>query len=234
MKRALDRAWRWAALGAVTAHLALTALYVTPENPLRAELLSVLTATIGRFFAQDWRLFAPNPADTGTSVLVSCLDAEETAEAVARADAGVPVSGGGPWFDLTTPLVEAHQRNRFSSYARVHRAQVTAARGVLALPVHLVPWQKACQQGDAASCDFVAAQLELAQGGARAYLGRVATSYCRAEHPSAAGVGVRVRQQGPVPWSRRATDAPPAPRDFDVLYAPMVAGVSAATAWSHP
>ena len=229
------RAWRWLAVGAVAAHLGLTALYVTPDNPLRAEFAPVLTASIGRFFSQDWRLFAPSPADTNLTVLVSCLNGPLAAAAGSAPDAGLDASEPGGWVDLTTPLVRAHQRSRLSAYERLNRAQQTAARIAASLPGQLLPWRKACDHGDQASCEWVEAETERHQRAAREYLARTAASYCRAAAPGAAAVGLRLRRQGPVPWSQRGgTRAPPAPTDVDLGVFPVPGELLAASAWSAP
>lgn len=212
------------ALAAVALHLGLTALYVTPDNPVRAQAGPLLGATIGRFFSQDWRLFAPTPADTHTAVLVAC-------EAAALQSAGSPPA---VWADLTTPLVRAHQRSRLSAYERLNRAQQTAARIAASLPTDLIPWRKACEHGDEVSCEWVNAETRRHQEAARQYLARTAASYCRAVAPDASTVAVRLRRFGPVAWSKRGTGPRPEPTDHDLGVFPISADLMASTAWSAP
>ncbi|CCQ94784.1 hypothetical protein CULT_2010004 [[Clostridium] ultunense Esp] len=61
------------------AHFALTLLFVLPQNPIK-NTFKLADYYIGRFFYQDWGLFAPDPIDMDISVLVRCIgeNAEET------------------------------------------------------------------------------------------------------------------------------------------------------------
>lgn len=233
MNHWVDRLFRVTTLGGIGVYLGLVALYVTPPNPVRAASAPLLDATIGRFFSQDWRLFAPHPADTDSSVLVSCLDEDETKEAVARADAGIALADPGPWFDVTSPLLEAHQRSRFSAYARLNRTLSGSARIAVSMPLALVPWRDACAHGDEASCRFVADQTIEAHRDAELALTRIATSYCRAASPQAVGVSVRVRQRTPVPWSKRESDDVGLTSDLEVVSAPIAEDVEPAELWER-
>ncbi|GEA81925.1 DUF5819 family protein [Cellulomonas uda] len=72
------------ALGLVAAvlgtHLAVTALYVAPPNPLKYALQRPVNAWIQPFFEQNWQLFAPDPVRTDSGVLVRATtrDGEDT------------------------------------------------------------------------------------------------------------------------------------------------------------
>jgi len=97
---------------AFLAYVANTVLYLTPPNPLKMQLLPVISAIQHPLFAQNWHLFAPNPIRRDFVLTVRC-----------RVGAAV-----GPWHDITAPLVAAHQRTRSSPWGRLLRVQQNAVR----------------------------------------------------------------------------------------------------------
>lgn len=51
-------------------HLAATVLFLTPSNPVRSAAQPELDGYMRPFFAQNWRLFAPNPLTNNEHLLV--------------------------------------------------------------------------------------------------------------------------------------------------------------------
>lgn len=96
-------------------HFILTMIYVYPDNPIKDTLQPLLDATIGRYFAQGWALFAPEPDNTDVVLLVRPLSSNEYS--VVRTK-GLPSDG---WYDLSSPLWTKLQNNRFSAYGRLSR-----------------------------------------------------------------------------------------------------------------
>lgn len=79
-------------------HFFLTFLYVLPTTPVEQILEPFIDATIGRFFNQNWDLFAPNPIDTDYALLVRPLTNNELKIVNVRA-----VPNGG-WYDVSSPI----------------------------------------------------------------------------------------------------------------------------------
>jgi hypothetical protein len=125
------------------AHFALTALYVSPTNPLKLRYNIFLGQTTGRFFQQNWSLFAPSPVTSNQRMLVRCLSLKE-----ATSDS-LPSDG---WYDITTPLITRHQQNRFSAYDRLNRTQANALRDYYTGGAVLLPWFDACRKGSRDAC----------------------------------------------------------------------------------
>lgn len=165
---------------------------------------------MGRFFPQNWRLFGPEPVAENLSVLASCIGRDDYAELQRREGAGVPDDWAGPWVDLTTPLIQAHQRSRFSAYDRLSRLLTSAARMGSGVPAEFASVSHACEHGDQLACESLTLQVENVRKASRRYIARVASSYCKQVDPSAAAVGVRVRKRPAQKWSKR-DEAPVVP-----------------------
>ena len=198
-RRWLGRGVRGVTLLYLAAHFALTFLYVMPVNPVSLETQSVVDATIGRFFSQNWRLFAPNPLSSDQIVLARCLDDNEAKAALAGK---LPTDG---WFDLSTPVWDRFHAHRFSAYDRLSRPATNAARQFITGGTYLAPWFESCQHGNQEACDVVKKQVELSRGPAALVLQRVGSSFCREAQPgqSTTYVAMRLRQEAATPWSKR-------------------------------
>ncbi|MGP7960639.1 DUF5819 family protein [Sanguibacter sp. A247] len=85
-----------AGLTLLATHFAMTALHVTPVNPLKVEHERLVTAWIGPVFEQNWKLFAPDPIAIDQGLLVRTRDV-----------AGVE----GSFVDVTTPFLEDKHHN---------------------------------------------------------------------------------------------------------------------------
>ncbi|MGW0538387.1 DUF5819 family protein [Streptomyces sp. NPDC003032] len=89
-------------------HFSMTALYNTPFNPVQKDLSRVITGYMSPQFSQDWHLFAPDPVDADSGILV---------RAKVRTQDGQDVTG---WTDITTPhIAKVHSQRMWP--ARVDR-----------------------------------------------------------------------------------------------------------------
>jgi hypothetical protein len=182
-------------------HFALTIAYVTPVNPLRIELQPLLEATIGTFFAQNWRLFAPEPLTSNFALLVRPLSEPDFQTSVSE---GLPSDG---WYDLSTPLWARFQGNRLlGAYDRVMRPASNGVITYLTGGPSLGVWLDACRKGEDPACDFYQSQLAKARVRAGQLLARIASAFCKdvggVDHHFT-HVALRVRQTSAVPWSQR-------------------------------
>jgi uncharacterized protein DUF5819 len=93
---------------------------VLPTNPAQDTLEPFFDATIGKYFSQDWSLFAPDPISADYALLVRPLSRNEFAITQRQ---GLPNDG---WYDLSSPLWTKFQSNRFSAYKTVFRPAAEA------------------------------------------------------------------------------------------------------------
>jgi len=180
-------------------HCALTLLYVSPANPMRASMLQVLNETIGAAFPQNWSFFAPDPIAANEALIVRPLTAEESAAVSIK---GLPKEG---WYDLSTPLWKRFQSNRFSAYDRLARPQSNAIRLYLAGGQELMPWLEACAKGDTSACRYYERHLIDSRARAASVLSKVASAFCNGQ-PGMSGatqIALRVRESMSIPWSKR-------------------------------
>ena len=66
MRKSKARTATAAGMALLAAHFGITALHVTPVNPLKVEHERLVSAWIGPVFEQNWKLFAPDPIAMGT------------------------------------------------------------------------------------------------------------------------------------------------------------------------
>jgi hypothetical protein len=201
---------RAVAIACLAAYFALTLLFSLPLNPLKMQLEPLLYRTIGTYFPQNWSLFAPNPVSFNTKMLVQC-----------RSDSAPHVDA--KWYDLTTPLLERHQRNRFSAYERIARTQLNAVSRFLDGSPLMSQWTKACKDGSTEACDVLEqVNTELRKQSA-VQIARIASSYCAdvSRDAPVTTVAVRaVRTEGR-PWSKRDETSATQARTFDLGTYPM-------------
>ncbi len=201
-----------AALLWLVAHVAMTAIYVSPSNPVRLATESFVLPMMNPLFSQNWSFFAPDPLDTDEALLTRCLTPTEASAARAGA---IPADG---WYDLSTPFWIRFQRNRFTAYDRLIRTQSAALRNRLGYPTEVEGWVKACKANSKEACKTLEEQMKPVRERADKLLSHVASSFCndiaasRAEFSDAA---LRVRITQPVPWSKRKTGKPSS-KDFDL------------------
>lgn len=100
-------------------HFFLTFLYVSPSTPIEQILEPFINATIGRFFDQNWDLFAPNPTDTDYALLVRPLSNDELKLAKLKS---VPNNG---WYDVSSP-VWGQLDHPFAAYVKLSNVLTNA------------------------------------------------------------------------------------------------------------
>jgi len=181
-------------------HFTLTALYVMPPNPINMSVQPLLATTIGTYFAQNWSLFAPDPIMADEALLVRCVGDGAAPRAPSEAFTL------GAWYDVSTPFWKRFQRNRFSPYDRLVRAQSNAIRQFQGGSTYVSRWREACDRGSADACSLVDGLMRVERETAGAYLRRIACAFCLSATPSperVVSVDLRLRETSPVPWSRR-------------------------------
>ena len=200
-------------LGCLIAHFTLTFFYCFPNNPIKMEAQPILNRTIGTYFTQNWALFAPNPIQSNQTLLVRCLTQPE-AEA-AEGGSGLPKEG---WSDITMPLFQRRQQNRFSAYDRISRTHTNFLKAFLHGGGALQTLTKACREHDELACKAGNKQLAEIRSHAAAPLAKVASSYCL--ETTRAGevthVAMRVRDVPVRPWSQRGAETVVRPVDFEI------------------
>lgn len=85
-----------AGVALLAAHFGITALHVTPVNPLKVEHERLVSAWIGPVFEQNWKLFAPDPIAIDQGLLVRTRDA---------------AGNESEFVDLSTPFLEDKHHN---------------------------------------------------------------------------------------------------------------------------
>jgi hypothetical protein len=204
-------------------HFSLTALYVMPDNPLSESLQPLSRATIGRYFEQNWALFAPNPRESNLALLARPLT---PAEVAALPESGWPGDG---WYDLSTPMWERFQYNRFTPDERLTRPQAEAIVAYLRALDDLEPLKQACADGSAPACAYYEQRARSALAEPGQVLAKVASAYCQKALdgcPAASHVALRVRETRPVPWERRH-EGTPVVLEFDLDVYPVDGNVAA-------
>ena len=196
---------RVGALVWLVGHFSLTTLYVMPDNPLSESLQPLLRATIGRYFEQNWALFAPNPRESNLALLARPLT---SAEVAALPETGWPGEG---WYDLSTPMWERFQYNRFTPDERLTRPQAEAIVAYLRAVDDLEPLKQACADGSAPACAYYEQRARSVLAEPAQVLAKVASAFCQKALdgcPGASHVALRVRDTRPVSWEGRDTGAP--------------------------
>jgi hypothetical protein len=206
-KQALGSAVRLAVLGIVGVHFTLTVCYVMPLNPITMRYHGLLMNTIGRFFRQNWSLFAPTPVQNNQRMLVRVLNSKEAS------GVSLPIDG---WYDLTSPLIARHQQNRFSAYDRLNRTQANALRDYYTGGIRLRLWLDACQRGSREACRHYQDGLNAERGYNGDLLRLAASAFCKDIHAQCTKVAVRLRETPVAPWSARNSGRAMPTRDFEV------------------
>lgn len=195
-------------------HFAVTVLLVLPLNPIKAQYEVFLQREFGRFFSQNWSLFAPNPINVNNDLLARCMTESEFLAFDGKTH---PTQG---WSSLTAPVLERHQENRFSAYDRLSRPQTNFVRAFVSGSDGQYDALRLCQGGDEGACrlyERMAAEQRRIYG---PMLARIASAYCKETQPSSAphAVALRLRQAFAPPWSKRneADAAAPVVMDLGV------------------
>src|SRR3712207_5577325 len=93
-------------------HFGMTLAFLMPLNPTKVRIQHHVGAYMQPFFVQDWHLFAPDPVKDTRVLTVACQ--------LRQPDGTYRVTD---WADVSTPLRQARQRNRFSPADRLDRPQ---------------------------------------------------------------------------------------------------------------
>lgn len=183
-------------------HFTLTALYVMPLTPAKAAMQPILNVAIGTIFSQNWSLFAPNPAASNQALLVRCVGEGEIVS-----EKNLPSDN---WHDLSMPLWQRLQQNRFTAYDRMARPQYGLIRRYVEGHADLEPWRVSCLKGSGESCKFLEEQMEVSKKEAGKQLSKIGSAFCREAFPSQSfnRVALRARETVTVPWSERYSKKP--------------------------
>jgi len=195
------RALQIVSLGALILHFGLTALYVAPINPMKFSVRGLIAMTVESHLPQDWRVFAPVPVTSDEAVLVRCLT---------LADHAMPALPRDGWYDISTPLWQRYQKNRFSGYDRLSRPQTYAARTYLTGGMDADVWYQACYAGSQGACDVYNSIIFSARSSNAPILARLGSAFCKdiGLTDSTTHVAMRVRRSYPYPWSARNSGLP--------------------------
>jgi len=173
----------------------LSLVYTLPLNPIKIGLNPLVTLTVGKYFQQNWSLFAPNPISENITLFIAPLKSGELHRDEVLA-----------WMDVTTPLLEHFRQNRFSGYERIGRAQLGALRLYMGNDPQLIPWQRACDNGDATSCHVRDLIRDYDRKIALSSLQRVGSSICNQLYDAnQKGFALGYKIVDSIEWSQRYT-----------------------------
>jgi len=141
-------------------------------------------------------------------------------------ESNVGIGSDVTWIDVTTPLLEHFQQNRFSGYERIGRAQLNPLRLYMGNDQQLIPWEKACHNGDSNACDIARWIRDSDKKLGLDCLKRVGSSICNQLYDNKIkGFLLGYEIDDSIPWSQRYTAQVPKrqfhvigafPRDFSV------------------
>ncbi len=176
------------ALGTLIAHFVLTLIFVLPPNPIKT-LTDLPQRYIGRFFYQDWGLFAPHPIRMDIRVLISCLTGDHES----------------PPFDITRNLLK---RRYLNGYDRVNRVAINYAYSFFTPYRSQMPYLELCtQKPDHPTCKAFRITEKRRREAAKEGLKRVATAFCadisKAEALRYAKAHIWILLSEVPPWSER-------------------------------
>lgn len=105
--------WKKLAAGvlcvAFICHFAVTLIYNTPSNPVKAKYNKQISSYIDPVFTQNWRLFAPEPVTRNNKFFVK-------AEIITNN--GIRTT---EWIDIVDYMIKKNQDNRFTPYNHLLR-----------------------------------------------------------------------------------------------------------------
>lgn len=94
-------------------HFTLTLAFLTPINPVKLSVQSLVDGYMQPFFHQRWTLFGPEVEARSRHVYVSC-----------RGEDAGGATHEQPYVNITQPLLDLKQRYRLTPADRLERAQV--------------------------------------------------------------------------------------------------------------
>lgn len=128
------------------AHFAVTAIYLTPLNPVKLKLSPLLQAWINPLFSQNWHLFAPDPLSSNHSLVTKCKSGTTTSD----------------WIDVTRAVLKRYYENRLSTAKAIAGIQVNALISVATggAPIEEPAFRKFCRDRDQDQENAFCSQLE--------------------------------------------------------------------------
>jgi hypothetical protein len=93
-------------------HFSFTFIYLSPGNTWRSKNWDTIFSYMNPVFTQNWRLFAPNPANQQLNLDMRVHYVDQ---------AGATHETG--WRSITQPVIQSLQSNRFSTNARLSELQ---------------------------------------------------------------------------------------------------------------
>lgn len=183
-------------LVAFATHFVLSALFVAAPNPLHS-LTNLHKTYIGRWFYQDWGLFAPDPIAIDVSLYGQCLGPDGNSQVV----------------NLTAPVWQARKENPFSKYDRLSRVLTYQPLGVIQYERYQVPYAKYCQENsEEAACKAIEADEQMRSDYESRANYALVTSFCHDLEDITGASYDRVKAWVGVsnvkPWSERYSTEP--------------------------
>lgn len=206
--------WRLVVVGlvavAAAGHLVVVTLAALPPNTY-SDAARPASSYLGAYFAQNWRLFAPNPVSSDRSVRF---------QGAYEQDGELVVTDWLDWTDVELDLVRhrlvggraGYVTNKlYGPLGSRYRPLDTDQRAIadVAEPDGVVGWERLARQLREVSDDQLDdRQVDLYLVYDRATT-RLATEALEARHPARRMVAVRyaTRSQGVTPWASRGEDA---------------------------
>lgn len=146
-------------------HFANTSLYNMPKNVI-STLYTFDKVYISGFLSQEWGMFAPNPMDRDTNLLVNCL------ETLKKTSTG--------YMNISSSFNDLRMNNIFASADRVSRVPGNWAYLYLSPSRWEEDMKKQCSADDSTSaCRSYRAVKDEREQSARKGLTLVASRYCR-------------------------------------------------------
>ena len=195
VNRFLRRTFKGVTLLVVFLYFTMSLVYTFPLNPIKVGLNPLIALTVGKYFQQNWSLFAPDPVSSNVTLFIAPLETSTSKPTDSLA-----------WIDVTTPLLDHFQENRFSGYERIGRAQTGALRLFMGNDPQSVPWKKACDNGDSIACKVFTAMINYDRKIALQCLQRVGSSICNQLYdPGTTRFALGYSLESAVEWSQRYT-----------------------------
>lgn len=92
-------------------HFAVIFLYLTPTNPIKLRLWTEIHTYVHPLFAQNWKLFAPEPIAENQIVMVRAR----------TRDRATGELGHSAWLDITSPVMTQIHRHRIGPMSKLAR-----------------------------------------------------------------------------------------------------------------
>lgn len=94
-------------------HFLITFLYLSPINPISANMQGTIKNYTQDLFAQNWSLFAPDPLHNNTALLVQCIDENENESS---------------WYNINYGMIESMHKEPLGPFVRLSRMHLAAIR----------------------------------------------------------------------------------------------------------